>query len=254
MFMRKVTMLGWLLGLALWAQADTGFVPTLPPEVFVEAGLQKLTPAELARLEAAVQNYKAGNNPEVQPAHQVAAVAAQQEAEQKVAVAETKAKEAEEKAVAAEAKAREAELKIAAAETKAREAEAQAREAATKSTATAKSPVTETKVAASPDKKEPGWFKALITLNKAGAKPGKEQPLESRLVGDFSGWSGHTTFTLENGSRWTQQDSSDITPYSPKLHAPKVKIKPAAMNGFWLEIEGVGNRVRVIPVALPEPQ
>jgi hypothetical protein len=233
-------------------QAETGFVSTLPPEVFSAAGLQKLTPAELARLEAAVQDYKSGRAQEASPAQPVAVVAAQQEAAQKVVEAETKAKEAEEKAVAAEEKARAAEMKIAAAETKAQEAEAKARAAELKAPAAAtKSPSTETQPTA-PAKKDPGWFTALITLNKAGAKPGKEQPLESRLVGDFSGWSGHTTFTLENGSRWTQQDTSDVIPYSPKIHAPKVKIKPAAMNGFWLEVDGVGNRVRVTPLSLPD--
>jgi hypothetical protein len=108
------------------------------------------------------------------------------------------------------------------------------------------------KAAGGSGKKKPGWFMALLTLNRASEKPENEEPLESRLVGDFGGWSGHSVFTLEDGTQWVQQNKTESYLYSPTLHSPKVKISPAAINGFWMEIAGVNRNVRVIPLQLTE--
>jgi hypothetical protein len=218
--MKKCIVTFGLLVFAATAMADDEFLKTLPAADFAAAGLQKLTPEELARLEALVQQYKTGEVTTVRQQTEAKALASQQEAEKKILAAEAKAKEAE---------------------TKAHEAEAKATVTATKPPA-----------AATPAQKQPGWFTALLTLKKAGEKPEKEEPLTNRLAGDFNGWYGHTIFTLENGSRWLQQNKSEIYPYSPTLHSPKVKITPAAFGGFWLEIAGVNLQVRVIPLELPE--
>ncbi|MCW5547912.1 MAG: hypothetical protein KIT44_03020 [Opitutaceae bacterium] len=66
------------------------FTATLTPEERREAGLDKLSPGELARLQALVERYKAG---------EVAVV--KQEAEQKIAAAEVRAQAAETKAATA---------------------------------------------------------------------------------------------------------------------------------------------------------
>ncbi len=216
--MKKCIMTLGLLILAVMAKADTGFLKTLPAEDFATAGLQKLTPEELARLEALVQRYKTGEVAEVRQQAEAQVSASQQEAEKKIVAAETKARDAEAKANEAEMKAREA----------------------------------KTKAAAAPAKKQPGWFTALITLNRASEKPEKEEPLESRLAGDFDGWNGRSIFSLENGTRWVQQNKTDTYVYSPVVHSPRVKIKPAAIRGFWLEIEGVNLQVRVMPLELTE--
>ena len=241
--MKRFNLIAVFLLAAATARADTGFVHSLTPEDFSAAGLQKLTPEELARLEAAVQRYKSGEVAEVQKQAEVKATATQQEAERRVAAAETKAKEAEVKATATQ---QEAEKQVAAAETKAKEAAAKADEAV------AKAKQAETKAVEPAGKKPPGWFTALLTLHRAGEKPEKEQPLEGRLVGDFTGWHGHTVFTLEDGTRWAQQNKTDSYEYFPVLHSPKVKIRPAAINGFWMEIEGVNLNVRVVPLELKE--
>lgn len=216
--MKKCIMTLGLLVLAVMAKADTGFLKTLPAEDFAAAGLQKLTPEEQARLEALVERYKTGEVAEVRQQAEARMSASQQEAEQKIVAAETKAKEAEAKATEAEMKAKEA----------------------------------GTKAAAASAKKQPGWFTALITLNRASEKPEKEEPLESRLAGDFDGWNGRSVFNLENGTRWVQQNKTETYAYAPVLHSPKVRIKPAAISGFWLEIEGVNLQVRVVPLELPE--
>lgn len=216
--MKKCVMTFGLLVLVVTAKADTGFLKSLPADAFNAAGLQKLTPEELARLEALVQQYKTGGVAEVRPQAETRAAASPQEAGKKIAAAGSNASAAEAKANAAPIPAQ--------------AAEAQA--------------------AAEPVKKQPGWFTALVTLDRASEKPEKAEPLESRLVGDFDGWNGRTIFNLENGTRWVQQNKTDTYIYSPVLHSPKVKITPAAISGFWLEIEGVNLNVRVIPLKLTE--
>ena len=137
-------MLSGMLALALLARADTGFVQAVTADDFVAAGLKKLTPAELARLELLVEQYKAGVVTAVQSQAAESASVSRLDLERKVATAEAKAK-------AAEIKAKEAEAKM---------QETQAKEAAAK-------------VAAAPAKKQPGWFTALLTLNRAAEKPDK---------------------------------------------------------------------------------
>jgi len=73
------------------------FTRTMTAEEQAAAGLEKLSPAELAKLKAAVERYKAG-----------AVAVVQEQAEQKVAATEAKVKEAEKKVAAAEVKAKEA--------------------------------------------------------------------------------------------------------------------------------------------------
>ena len=87
----------------------------------------------------------------------------------------------------------------------------------------------------------------MLTLNRAAEKPEQEEPLASRLVGDFAGWHGRTVFHLENGTTWVQKKKDDTFVYSPVLPAPNVVIRPASLGGFWLEIAGVNKRVRVLP-------
>lgn len=95
----------------------------------------------------------------------------------------------------------------------------------------------------------PDWVGALIILQHAESKPAGDQTLESRLTGDFTGWSGRSTFRLENGQLWAQANG-DSYDYSPALHSPKVKIYPASFGSYWLEVEGCHQKCRVKPVKL----
>ena len=99
------------------------------------------------------------------------------------------------------------------------------------------------------DKHLPDWVGALITLKRAETNVAKPQTLESRLVGDFGGWKGHTSFKLENGQVWTQANDDSFV-YSPPVKAPKVKIYPGTFGTFWMEIEGVRVKCRIRPVNL----
>ncbi len=96
----------------------------------------------------------------------------------------------------------------------------------------------------------PDWVGALITLQRTENVPAKkQQALESRIAGEFDGWSGRTNFKLENGQVWTQVNNESYV-YTPALKSPKVKIFPATFGTFWLEIEGVNQRCRIRPVRL----
>ncbi len=184
--MRRLLSVLLLLAGSLVAQAADGVLRSLPPERFAKAGLQKLTPAELAELEQVIREATAG---------ELAAI------NEKVAVAEQKARDAEAKAAAA-----------------------------------------------SPDKKDPGWLRALITLQEAGDRPEGADAIESRLVGDYDGWTGRTQFKLENGQIWQQAAAGER--YDSKRPAPAVKIYPGMLGVYWLEVEGVRERVKVKPVKL----
>lgn len=212
-----VAICGMLAFVAI-GKAETGFLKTLPAEDYSSAGLSKLSPDELARLESLVQRYKSGEVAQAREQVEAKATASQEESQRKIEAAEKKAKDAQARAdeVAQRIKTGEASKSVSGA------------------------------------KKQPGWFTALITLNHASQKPEKEEPLESRLAGDFRGWNSNTVFKLEDGTQWILQNKSEAYIYSPTLHGPKVKISPAAIRGFWLEIDGVNLRVRVVPSQLPD--
>lgn len=67
------------------------------------------------------------------------------------------------------------------------------------------------------------------------------QVIESRIVGPFTGYTGRTVFTLENGQRWAQ--SQRDSRYFPKIDSPPVVIVKAGM-GYRMHIAG-GGMIRV---------
>ena len=83
------------------------------------------------------------------------------------------------------------------------------------------------------------------------SQPGEAPPIDrmareefrSRIVGEFSGWSGNTVFRLENGMVW-RQDESDRFRLQP-VDSPMVTIKPAIFGGWRLSVEGHNRAVRV---------
>jgi hypothetical protein len=193
--------LGWA-GATLAMGAEDSFSKTVRAVDYSSAGLAKLTPAELARLDELVRDYKSGAL-ELAQRQAAAAEAAKANAEA--------AKTAAEKAKAvAEAKAVKVEADMAR------------------------------------DKKtEPG----LLAKAKVMLTPGTQveyTTVESRIAGDFTGWEGRSVLTLENGQRWQIANGGLYS--TPPVPSPKVKIVPAALGGFWMTIEGVSSRVRVVPL------
>jgi len=73
---------------------------------------------------------------------------------------------------------------------------------------------------------------------------GVEMPdeIQSRLVGEFSGWRGNTVFRLENGQVWRQSDNGRLV---FQADAPLVTIRRGAFGTYRLSVEGVNSAVRV---------
>lgn len=198
-------------GAATRAADEVKFSTTVPAGDFSAAGLAKLTPAELARLDALVRDFKSGA---LEQARRDAAVAAEARVQ-----AEAKAARAEADAQAARADAR---AKAQAAETAVKNAEKVAEKKAEKS---------------------------LLARAKVLLTPGTEieySTVESRIVGEFRGWEGRTSFRLENGQRW--QTAGESTYVSPPLMNPAMKIVPGVLGSFWMTVEGIKPRVKVMPI------
>jgi hypothetical protein len=69
------------------------------------------------------------------------------------------------------------------------------------------------------------------------------EEFRSRIVGEFSGWSGNTEFRLENGMVW-RQDESDRFRLQP-VDSPMVTITPGLFGAWRLTVEGHNRSVRV---------
>ncbi|AKS43064.1 hypothetical protein [Wenzhouxiangella marina] len=70
-----------------------------------------------------------------------------------------------------------------------------------------------------------------------------ERPIESRIVGSFSGWDGDTEFVLENGMVWEQTDGQRFN--MSTMENPRVTIEPGFMGSWRLQVEGYNARVQV---------
>jgi hypothetical protein len=166
-----------LAGLA--GAAERAFSQAIAPADFAAAGLAKLSPEELARLDALVRVHQGGGGGRV-PAQVATGPAAAPAA----AVAAPEAKAA------------------------------------------------------------PGLLaKAKVILTPGTAV--EYEAVKSRIVGEFNGWEARTVLVLENGQRW--QVASGSTYAAPPVMNPAVEIASGALGTFWMKIEGVRIRVKVVP-------
>lgn len=80
---------------------------------------------------------------------------------------------------------------------------------------------------------------ATSAVDKAVKEKKVSEPevIQSRIVGPFTGYTGRTVFTLENGQRWAQ--SQFDTAYYPKIDSPPVVIIKAGF-GYRMYIQGAG--------------
>jgi hypothetical protein len=87
---------------------------------------------------------------------------------------------------------------------------------------------------------------ATTAVDKAIKEKKVSEPevIQSRIVGPFTGYTGRTVFTLENGQRWAQ--SQYDTAYFPKIDSPPVVIVKAGF-GYRMYIAG-GGAIRVSKV------
>src|SRR4051812_48333116 len=87
---------------------------------------------------------------------------------------------------------------------------------------------------------------ATTAVDKAVKENKVQAPevIQSRIVGPFTGYTGRTVFTLENGQRWAQSQMDSA--YFPKIDSPPVVIVKAGL-GYRMHIAG-GGAIRVSKV------
>ena len=87
-----------------------------------------------------------------------------------------------------------------------------------------------------------GWFG-----NKAGTAGKKNShTVVSPLAGSFNGWRPGSILTLQNGQKWRVSDDSSLTATRP-VDSPVATVKPGALGGWILKIEGYNTSARVEP-------
>jgi hypothetical protein len=66
--------------------------------------------------------------------------------------------------------------------------------------------------------------------------------IESRILGEFRGWSGRTTFRLENGQVWQQSAPGE---FAYRAKDPVIVIRRGTFGSYLLRVDGKGTTVRV---------
>lgn len=96
-----------------------------------------------------------------------------------------------------------------------------------------------------------GWLQShqQVKTIGAGGKPvfyaedSDRQKFSTHLLGNFSGWSGNTSFTLNNGQVWKQAESGAGS--CPTIQNPEVTIKPMILGSWLMYVQGCNESVRV---------
>jgi hypothetical protein len=238
----RVLLLGCLtLAAAAWLRAEDRFSQALSPEEFQAAGLGKLTPEELKKLDALVHAQQTGQLARVR---EEARAQARQEVKQEVTQqVKAEVKQEVRQEVTQEVKAQmKAEVtqqvrQEVKAEVKA-EVQAEVRaEAAAKPAAPA----------------GPGFLDRMKVMLLPGTTI-EYTTLDATIPPPFHGWSTGTVITLTNGQRWVVTDDGRY--WSPTVNHPvAAKIVPGSLGSFFMEIDH-GGRPRVkfagnVPVTPP---
>jgi len=66
--------------------------------------------------------------------------------------------------------------------------------------------------------------------------------INTRILGEFKGWSGYTKFQLENGQIWQQSSEGLLI---VRINNPTVIIKKSFFGTYNLNVEGVNSTIKV---------
>jgi len=78
---------------------------------------------------------------------------------------------------------------------------------------------------------------------RAEKEEGDRTPIQSNIVGKFSGWDGQTVFKLANGMIWEQADKDKF--YIREVENPAIVIEPGMFGTWRLRVEGYNSECRV---------
>ncbi|MCC4597954.1 hypothetical protein NRY95_06400 [Xanthomonas campestris pv. phormiicola] len=83
----------------------------------------------------------------------------------------------------------------------------------------------------------------VIVKNRGFFDFGSQEPIESTLVGEFTGFSKGRRYVLANGQEWEQTEAASLA--SVRRNAPKVKITPGIMGVWYMQIDTYNTRAKV---------
>ena len=69
------------------------------------------------------------------------------------------------------------------------------------------------------------------TENRGFFNFGSDEPIKSRIVGEFRGFGNGRSYTLENGQVWRQTDNASLA--GVRVTDPEVQIKPSMFGNAW---------------------
>jgi hypothetical protein len=96
------------------------------------------------------------------------------------------------------------------------------------------------------DQPAPEATAAASPVDKFGAERVEDdtnlKKIQSRFVGDFTGWDGKTVFELENGQVWQQAESGRFT---YRAVNPMITIKRGFLGSYILTVDDMNTTVRV---------
>lgn len=240
--LHRLILIGSLLGASLLRADDDSFTKSLTPAEIAAAGLDKLTPEQLAKLDALVRARQSG----------AVAKATEETAKAVTATVRDETTKAVTETVRAETTKQVTEAVRA--QTTQEVTEAVRAETAKKVAAEVRQQVeAEDKKAAEKKASSAGFLDRV----KVVLKPGTEieyTTLDATLAYKFHGWEKGTRLTLTNGQRWEVTDDDHY--WAPASdHPVHVRIVPGILGSFFMEIEHGGRpRVKFIGnVASPGP-
>jgi hypothetical protein len=94
---------------------------------------------------------------------------------------------------------------------------------------------------------------AVVSRERLKDKPerggllGRDQdPIVSRIAGEFRGWRNGTRFELENGQTWRVIDTPEFyVPTSKFVASPAVTLTPGMFGGWYMQVQGQSVRAKV---------
>ena len=73
-----------------------------------------------------------------------------------------------------------------------------------------------------------------------------DDPIHSRIKGNFKGWDGSAVFVLENGMIWEQADNDKF--FIREVANPEITIEPGMFKSWRLSVDGYSSECRVARV------
>lgn len=83
----------------------------------------------------------------------------------------------------------------------------------------------------------------VIVKNRGFFDFGSKEPIESSIVGEFSGFGKGKRYVLENGQEWEQTEPASLP--GVRKSNPVVKITPGLMGAWYLQLQGHNTLAKV---------